>query len=168
MGYTGLCDTLKAKFLEQLRSVPRPQSHRLNSWDSTDMKPAISAIGPIDNFERGEPTPSASLLIFLAHYPLHSHGRYRSKSRVRDAIRLRTCANDKINGNDDRPQNVLTHNFTKSALQPVPFNPGVAIFWNNNADPWMKQKGSEHPNLKEFGANSLPFSQDSAEVRPAA
>jgi hypothetical protein len=33
----------------------------------------------------------------------------------------------------------------------------MAMLRNDDANPWMMQKGSEDPNLEVFGSSSLPF-----------
>jgi hypothetical protein len=38
----------------------------------------------------------------------------------------------------------------------------MTVLRNDNTDSGMKQKGSEYPNFKVFGSDSLPFAQNSA------
>lgn len=57
-------------------------------------------------------------------------------------------------------ENLAPKNLPKSPFQAVTLHDRMPVLWNDDADPWMTQKGSEDPNLKVFGSSSLPFAQD--------
>jgi hypothetical protein len=51
---------------------------------------------------------------------------------------------------------------TESPLQQIALDRGLSVLGHNEADSWMPEtrKGSAHPNVEMFGAESLPCSRD--------
>ena len=63
-------------------------------------------------------------------------------------------------------ENLPPEDFPKPPFQAVTLHDRMPVLWNDDADSWMTQKGSEDPNLEVFGSSSLPFTQDLLQIRP--
>ena len=63
-------------------------------------------------------------------------------------------------------ENLTAQDLPKSPFQAVPLHNRMPVLRNDDAYPWMTQKGSEDPNLEVFGSSSLPFTQDLLQIRP--
>lgn len=66
----------------------------------------------------------------------------------------------------DKREDLAPHNFPKSSLEAIALHDGPVVLRNDDANPWMTQKGSEDPNLEVFGSSSLPFTKDLLQIRP--
>ena len=63
-------------------------------------------------------------------------------------------------------EDLASHQLPQATLQAVAFHDRMPVLRNDDANPWMTQKGSEEPNLEVFGSSSLPFAQDLLQIRP--
>jgi len=63
-------------------------------------------------------------------------------------------------------KDLAPHQLPQAAFQAIAFHDGMPMLRNDDANPWMTQKGSEDPNLEVFGSSSLPFTQDLLQIRP--
>ena len=64
-------------------------------------------------------------------------------------------------------EDLAAHQLSQATLQAVAFHDRMPVLRNDDANPWMTQKGSEDPNLEVFGSSSLPFTQDLLQIRPS-
>ena len=98
---------------------------------------------------------------------LDSHCQLRSKQIERYVVSAWSGTDDEVGrqaGNER--ENVAPHDFPESPLQAIALHDRTSVLWNDDADPWVTQKGSENPNLEVFGSSSLPFAKDFLQVRP--
>ena len=63
-------------------------------------------------------------------------------------------------------EDLASHQLPQATLQAVALHDRMPVLRNDDANPWMTQKGSEDPNLEVFGSSSLPFTQDLLQIRP--
>jgi hypothetical protein len=78
----------------------------------------------------------------------------------------RARANHKVDTSlGKQRKNIAPCDFPKTSLQAIPLHNGMPVLRDNDADPWMTQKGSEDPNLEVFGSSSLPFTQNPLQIR---
>lgn len=62
-------------------------------------------------------------------------------------------------------ENLASDQLPQAALQAIALHDRMPMLRNDDANPWMTQKGSEDPNLEVFGSSSLPFTQNLLQIR---
>ena len=97
----------------------------------------------------------------------HSGCKLRAEGLERRFIRSRSSVYNKISSQHwNERENITAQDLPKSPFQAVPLHNRMPVLRNDDAYPWMTQKGSEDPNLEVFGSSSLPFTQDLLQIRP--
>ena len=98
---------------------------------------------------------------------MHSGLQLGAKHLERRLVGPRAGPNDQV-GSQSRHEwkNLAPYDFPKSSLETIALHDGALVLRNDDADPWMMQKGSEDPNLEVFGSSSLPFAKDFLQIRP--
>jgi hypothetical protein len=98
--------------------------------------------------------------------PLETSSQLLTQGREWCFIRPRSRTDDEVDA-DIRNQwkNITPRDLPKAALQTVALHDGMPVLRNDDADPWMMQKGSEEPNFEMFGSSSLPFTQNFLQIR---
>ena len=98
---------------------------------------------------------------------LHSGRELRAKCLERRFVGSWSSAYNNISSQHwNERENLTAQDLPKSPFQAVPLHNRMPVLRNNDAYPWMTQKGSEDPNLEVFGSSSLPFAQDLLQIRP--
>jgi hypothetical protein len=167
MGCSGQYGALPSRFRESLHDVPALRWRTRSNLDSSDMQAGGAARARSDSRGRERRGSSASWRGPAHRGLLHSGLQLGAKHLERCLVGPRAGTYDQV-GSQCRHErkNLAPNDFPKSSLETIALHDGALVLRNDDADPWMMQKGSEDPNLEVFGSSSLPFAKDFLQIRP--
>ncbi len=106
---------------------------------------------------------SAWLITVVRFHPLETFIQLGSQVDERHAVCFRPGAHHEIDTRQGAQQ-ILPGHFPQSSLEAVSLHSRMLVFWYDEADSRMGEKGSSSPELEMLGPDALPFTYHSPQV----
>ena len=140
--------------------------HTRNNLDSSDTTRVAAATGKSGSRGRVRSGQYASRGRPPLGNPLETSSQFLTQGREWCVIRPRSRADDEVDPVlEEEWKDITARDFPKAPLQAIALHDGMPVLRDDDTDPGMMQKGSEEPNFEMFGSSSLPFAQNSLQIR---